>query len=94
MLSYEIEKAVDSYKIPLICVYPGFDTVNAPSKLSNRWPNSLTERINSKTARAIHIPFKKNIMLAAINQFSVNNQIPGGALTTYKNDYQVSLNAK
>lgn len=94
MLSYEIEKAVDTYKIPLICVYTGFNTINAPKELSNRWPNSLTERINNKSANAIHIPFKKNVLLAAINQFAVNNDMPNSALTTYTNEAQIRLNAK
>ena len=94
MLSYEIERAVDTYKIPLICVYTEFDTINAPRQLSHRWPDALTKRIDDRTADAIHIPFKKGILLAAINQFSVNNQTPGGSLVTYKNEVQVRLNSK
>jgi hypothetical protein len=71
MLSYEIERAVDKYEIPLICVYTGYETINAPKELSKRWPDALTKRINDGTADAIHIPFKKEILLAAINQFSI-----------------------
>lgn len=93
-LSYEIEKAVDTYDIPLVCVYTGFDTINVPTELSSRWPNSLTERINDKTANVIHIPFKKNILLSAIKQFSVNNDTPNGSLTTYTKDAQIRMNAK
>jgi len=94
MLSYEIERAVDKYEIPLICVYTGYDTINAPKKLSERWPDALTKRINNGTADAIHIPFKKEILLAAINQFSVNNESTGGSLVTYTNEAQVRLNSK
>lgn len=94
MLSYEIEQAVDKYKIPLICVYTGYETITAPKQLSNRWPNALTQRINDGTADAIHIPFKKEILLTAINQFSVNNESPGGSLVTYTKEGQERLNAK
>ncbi|WP_139727232.1 TIR domain-containing protein [Aeromonas sobria] len=92
MLSYEIEKSVDTYKIPLICVYPGYETITAPKYLSNRWPNELEERINNGEANAIHIPFKKNILLKAINQFGVNNASPNGSLTIYKEEVQKYLN--
>ena len=94
MLSYEIEKAVDKYDLPLICIYIGYETIYLPEKFSNRWPNALKERIQDKTANAIHIPFKKNILLEVINQFSVNNQTPSSALTTYTKDAQIRLNAK
>ncbi|MBY6199128.1 TIR domain-containing protein [Vibrio hangzhouensis] len=94
MLSYEIEKAVDLYKIPLICVYVGYETINQPKELSNRWPNALTTRINNGTAKAIHVPFKKEILLTAINQFSVNNSIPSGALVTYTKEAQERMNSK
>ena len=94
MLSYEIEKAVDYYEIPLICVYTGREKINAPSKFSNRWPNALTTRINSGAADAIHIPFKKEILLNAINRFSVNGNSPGGALVIYTNKAQEEMNSK
>ncbi len=94
MLSYEIEKAVDSYEIPLICVYTRYETINAPRELSGRWPNALTTRINNGSADIIHVPFKKEILLTAINQFSVNNKSPGGSLVTYTKDAQVRMNSK
>lgn len=94
MLSYEVEKAVDLYEIPLICVYVGYNKINAPEALSNRWPNALTTRINNGTAYAIHVPFKKEILLAAINQFSVNGDTPGGSLVTYTNEAQERMNSK
>jgi hypothetical protein len=93
MLTYEIEQAVDNYKIPLICVYTGYNTINKPNKLSKRWPNALTERINNGTADAIHVAFKKEILLTAINQFSVNNQSPGGSLIIYTNKEQERMNS-
>lgn len=94
MLSYEIEKAVDLYQIPLICVYVGYETIYNPVALSNRWPDVLTARINDGSAKAIHIPFKKEILLTAINQFSVNSSIPDGSLVTYTSESQERMNAK
>jgi len=83
MLSYEIEKAIDLYEIPLICVYVGYDKISAPKELSKRWPDALTTRINNGTAKAIHVAFKKEILLTAISQFSVNAGSPSGSLVTY-----------
>lgn len=94
MLSYEIEQAVDKYKIPLICIYTGYETIYKPRELSKRWPDSLMKRINDGTADAIHIAFKKEILLAAINQFSANNESPGGSLVTYTKEAQERLNSK
>lgn len=94
MLSYEIEQAVDKYKIPLICVYTGYATIYKPKELSSRWPDALTKRINNGTADAIHIAFKKEILLTAISQFSVTNNSPGGSLVTYTKEAQDHLNSK
>lgn len=94
MLSYEIEKAVDLYQIPLICVYVGYEKITTPSDLSNRWPNALTTRINGGTAKAIHVPFKKEILLTAINQFSVNKGSPNGSLVIYTNKAQEEMNPR
>lgn len=94
MLSYEIEQAVDIYKIPLICVYTGCETIDKPKELSKRWPDVLTKRINNRTADAIHIAFKKEILLTAISQFSVNNKSPQGSLVTYTKEAQFRLNSK
>lgn len=94
MLSYEIEKAVDFYKIPLICVYTGQSIMTTPSNFSSRWPNVLKERIDNGSAKAIHIPYKKDILLSALSQFSVNNQSPSGSLIIYKREYQDKLNAQ
>lgn len=94
MLSYEIEKAVNLYQIPLICVYVGYEIICKPVDLSNRWPDALTVRIENGSAKAIHIPFKKEILLTAINQFSVNSSIPNDSLVTYTREFQKIMNAK
>ncbi|MGL5278348.1 MAG: TIR domain-containing protein [Cetobacterium sp.] len=89
-LNYEIELAVDVYKIPLIITYPKFEYILEPKLLHNYWPKSLKERIQNKTANCIHIPFKEKPILSAISQFSVhdnniNHPLAHYTEETYKN---------
>ena len=82
---FEIEQAVDTYKIPIIAAYPNQGVVlpvseiqklwpnSLPRKLSDLWPKALADRVNNKTARIIHIPFKKDPLLDAITQFDHDN---------------------
>lgn len=86
LLSYEIEKAVDLYKIPLIVVYVGYKRILDVDALSNLWnPKELSERIVNSTAKAIHVPFLKEPILDAISQFGVNSKTP----QTSKNYYSI-----
>jgi len=73
MLNYEIEKAIDYYKIPLIIAYPGYESILDPSGLSSKWPKALAERIENKTARCIHIPFKQKAIASAVSRFSLHS---------------------
>jgi hypothetical protein len=72
MLSYEIEKAVDPYNLPLICAYTGYNQIMAPRELSGRLPLALEVRINNGSARVIHIPFMKGALMDAISSFTVH----------------------
>jgi len=83
VLSWEIEKAVDQYKLPLIVAYTGYNSILEPKSLANRWPSTLAERINDKSASAIHIPFKRDAMFDAIGRFTVNGEDIGGSLQFY-----------
>ncbi|MEL6830418.1 MAG: hypothetical protein AAFO63_09815 [Pseudomonadota bacterium] len=83
MLSYEIEQAVDKFDLPLICAYTGYNRVFEPRELSHRWPNALTDRINEGTAKAIHIPFRKNPLLDALGQFTVHTGKLSGSVNFY-----------
>lgn len=74
LLSFEIEEAVDTYHLPLILVYIDYKAVADPSELSAYWPDSLRQRINSGTAKAIHIPFNKHAILDAARQFTETNR--------------------
>ncbi len=88
MLSWEIERAIDYYKLPLIVAYTGHDYMLDPSAQSGRWPVTLHQRINNGSAMAIHIPFKKDAMFNAIGRFTVNGEEIGGSLITYTREAQ------
>lgn len=83
VLSYEIEQALDIYKIPLIIAYPGYSAIGNVDALSDLWPKALAERINNPGVEALHIAFAKAPILDAINRFTVN----GEHLTNGKNYY-------
>jgi len=87
MLNFEIEKAVDFYKIPLIVAYTDCNYILNAKELSDRWPKALKERINNRTAKAIHIPFKEKAIMNAISRFGVNSNDEKdtlkSSLTTY-----------
>jgi len=83
VLSYEIEQAIDTYKIPLIIAYPGYPSILDVDGLSSLWPKALFDRINNDNTKAIHIAFAKDCILDAISQFHVN----GKTLSNGKNYY-------
>lgn len=83
MLSYEIEQAIDNYRIPLIIAYPGYSSILDVDGLSSLWPKTLVDRINNDNTEAIHVAFAKDCILDAISQFSVN----GKHLSSGKNHY-------
>ena len=91
VLSYEIQRAVDYYKIPLIVTYTGYCQIMAPQQLSNQWPMALGARIRNRDARAIHIPFKKGAILDAISQFAVQKDNLEGSLHYYSKEAHINL---
>ena len=91
MVSYEIEKAIDVYELPLIITYTGYECILRPKDLSGRWPNVLSRRITNTSARAIHIPFKKGAILDAINQFSVHKDGLEGPLHYYSREAHIEM---
>lgn len=88
MLSYEIEKAVDTYELPLILAYTGQDYMLAPSNFASRWPAVLKARIDNGTAKAIHIPFRQTALLDAMSTYSVNGSMPAGSLRIFTREAQ------
>ena len=82
---FEIEQAVDSYAIPIIAAYPDYCPIVEPAKFWPLWPKALADRINNKSARVIHVPFKKAPIMDAIGQFS-HNKFPNSSLSFYSLD--------
>ncbi|NTU93922.1 MAG: hypothetical protein HGB29_08255 [Chlorobiaceae bacterium] len=74
LLAFEIEETVDTFNLPLILAYIDFKAVADPSALAGYWPDALRQRINSGSARAIHIPFNKHAILDAASQFTDTNR--------------------
>lgn len=74
VLSYEIEQALDVYKIPLIIAYSGYSAICNVDALSGMWPKALAERIDNSGTEALHIAFAKAPILDAINRFTVNGE--------------------
>lgn len=88
VLSYEIEKAVDFYDLPLIITYPDCSVSDLSDwdKLSNMWPQALADRISGPKIKAIHILFSKAPILDAINRFTVNGTKLLGGKCYYKRE--------
>jgi len=82
---FEIQQAVDTYQLPIIAAYTGYQSILDPAQLSGLWPNELAIRINSGAARVIHIPFKKAPIAAAIDQFNLNDK-PATGLNYYNRE--------
>lgn len=79
---FEIEYAIDNCKLPIIIAYTSYNYILNPKLLSDLWPKALKERIENGTAKAIHIPFKKEPLMDAMSQFDLNNK-PSTSLNYY-----------
>jgi hypothetical protein len=90
LLSYEVEMAVDYYQLPLIIAYTGYDSILNPALLRPRWPTALAARIDNSTAKAIHIPFKRDAIFDAIGQFTVSSNNLYTPLQYYNRETQVA----
>lgn len=74
---FEIEQAVDQYKIPIIAAYTEWDKrILSPQNLAGYWPTALAARINNGTARVLHIPVKKLPLTDAVANMSHTNPPP------------------
>jgi hypothetical protein len=75
---YEIKYAIDTCNLPVIVVYVNHRnriTNNCPQELKALLPKTLTERIENKSAKTIHIPFRERIISEAISDFN-HNKMP------------------
>lgn len=73
LLNWEIEKAVETYGLPIIVCYPGYKKIKKPFSHKKKWPLKLKEYIENDKVKTIHIPFKKDLVLEALNDFSIHN---------------------
>lgn len=90
-LNYEIELAVDEFKIPIIVTYPDYGkALLTPKAFSSYWPKSLKERIDNCTANCIHIPFKKEPIFSAISQFSINDDTINSPIAYYSKESYIA----
>lgn len=91
VLSYEIEQAIDSYKIPLIIAYPEYSAIwKVDDNLSAMWPTALSERIDKVGTEAIHVGFKKEPIMDAIPRFAVNGEHLSFGKSVYSRDSYVT----
>lgn len=87
---HEIEYAVDTCGIPLIVVYTGYSSILNPASHRSEWPPALAKRIDNKSVRAIHIPFKQKVIDTAIRQFDLKT-FPKGSLSFYTKEAQKNM---
>lgn len=73
LLNWEIQQAVEVYKLPIIVAYVGLDSLNKVilNSYKNRFPSKLHEYVNNNTAKVAHIPFLQFNIGEAINYYSV-----------------------
>lgn len=80
-LNYEIEQALDTYKLPLIVAYTNIPPAIEQqwSTLEKRWPRALSERLNNynsdKTLSVLHIPFAKQDIISALSSMTIHNKV-------------------
>ncbi|PER31406.1 hypothetical protein CN485_15870 [Bacillus cereus] len=78
LLNYEIEQALDTYKLPLIIAYPGIEgNINEKwTILEKRWPKSLKMRLNGPSHEelsCLHTKFNKKDIINALQHMTVHN---------------------
>jgi hypothetical protein len=86
LLNWEIEKAVEVYKIPIIVAYPGYEKITLPFLLKDRWPDKLKDYIEKDIVKTIHIPFKQVIINEALDKYSVHSP-PSYTVTIFKDEF-------
>lgn len=80
---FEISYAVDNCEIPIIAAYPSYEYIRNPASHAKEWPAALADRIWSEAAHVIHVPFKREVLVDAIGQFSHDKYPNGHGLGVY-----------
>tara|TARA_B100000787_G_C16136719_1_gene270011 strand:+ start:235 stop:858 length:624 start_codon:yes stop_codon:yes gene_type:complete len=80
VIPFEITYAIDECQLPLIIMYPDFESVTSPQKLSMYWPEELKIRIETRQVKAVHIPFSDQPARDALRRFHINGRqaLPNG----------------
>ena len=80
VIPFEITYAIDECQLPLIIMYPDFESVTSPQKLSMYWPKELKTRIETRKVKAVHIPFSDQPARDALRRFHINGRqaLPNG----------------
>ena len=94
VLSYEIQLAIEVYKIPVIIAYPGYPAILNVDAMAFMWPKSLVDRIDNPETKAIHIAFHKGPIFDAINQFTVNSNSLASGRDYYSREAYESWNLR
>jgi hypothetical protein len=72
---FELEKAIDLYKLPIIVVYPD-EEGRVTSAKSSLYPKALADRIANNAAKTIHIPFKADVLKLVLEDYGCNASMP------------------
>ncbi len=77
ILNWQISRAVNRYRLPVIVSYVGLDRVDdATLKSFRAWqPNKIRKYISRDSARMCHIPLTKDKLERALGMFSVREGI-------------------
>ena len=74
IIPFEITYAIDDCQLPLIIVYPDYQTVTAPTTLAKYWPKELRKRIGASTTKGLHIPLSEEPARDAMLRFHINSR--------------------
>lgn len=91
LLNWEIEKAVETYGLPIIVVYPGYEFIS--DSINSRLPEKLVEYIREDKVKSIHIPFKQALIDMATDETTISN-LPPYTVTVYTDEVYKKLGLK
>ena len=82
-IPFEIEYGVDKCGLPIIVAYTNYSNyILKPSLLEYLWPEALKSRIETNTAKTMHIPLKQVTIISSIKDLDAFN-MPPYTLTNY-----------
>lgn len=73
VVDYEIIRAIDHYKIPIVVAYVGKDIIRkVSSDMKSKLPEVLKERVENNKCKILFIPYKFEAVKKAFEDFGVN----------------------